>query len=432
MNDNPFSVFWFRRDLRLNDNVGLYHALNNSVAVQSVFIFDTDILNDLTKPYNRAVSFIYHQVKKLKEELNNTGADLWVFYGKPVEIFRQLSANYRIEAVYFNHDYEPYARQRDQEIVAFCHQKGIKVASYKDQVIFEKDEVLKPDGTPYTVFTPYCRKWKERLSGISLTSVCSEQKLSGLRQSTTEPLIMPKDMGFVVANDLYCKPLIPIDKIANYHKTRDQLGIDGTTRLSAHLRFGTISIRELVAIAMQNNGTYLNELIWREFYMQILWHFPQVVTQSFKPVYDRIPWNSSANDFKRWCNAETGYPIVDAAMTELMETGFMHNRARMIVASFLTKHLLIDWRKGEAFFAHYLTDYELASNNGGWQWAAGSGCDAVPYFRIFSPMEQTRKFDHDGVYIKKWNGNKNIKPIVDHKWARERCLSVYKTALNFK
>jgi deoxyribodipyrimidine photo-lyase len=430
-NNPSIALFWFRRDLRITDNTGLYRALREQKAVQPIFIFDTDILNDLQNIEDKRVSFIYEQIERLKKEFISLGSDLWVFYGKPLAIFQSLTQKYAVSAIYTNRDYEPYSQLRDNAISSLCQAHGIAFKTFKDLVIFEKSEVTKSDGKPYTVFTPYMRRWKETLIQNPILIHDSNPFLGNLNQNvkiTQTPAW--ESMGFKKTTHGVSRPNIPTEIISNYQNTRDLMGIEGTSRLSVHLRFGTISIRQLAILALNTNDAYLNELIWREFYMQILWHFPKVVTESFKPNYDSIPWNTNQSDFERWCTAQTGYPIVDAAMNQLLQTGFMHNRARMIVASFLTKHLLIDWRKGEAFFAQHLTDYELSSNNGGWQWAASSGCDAVPYFRIFNPYTQAEKFDADGAYRKKWGNKSTISPIIEHTTARERCLWVYKKALN--
>jgi len=366
----------------------------------------------------------------LKKEFISLGSDLWVFYDKPLNVFQRIIQKFMVSAIYANHDYEPYAQTHDKSIAEFCQFKGIPFKTFKDQVVFEKNEVTKSDGNPYTVYTHYMRRWKETLIQNPIKINDSKSFLGNLNQHekiSQKPAL--EFMGFKNIVHGVPHPIIPTEIIVHYQTTRDLMGIEGTSRLSVHLRFGTISIRQLALIALKTNESYLNELIWREFYMQILWHFPKVVTQSFKPNYDNIPWNSSQSDFKRWCTAQTGYPIVDAAMNQLLQTGFMHNRARMIVASFLTKHLLIDWRKGESFFAQHLTDYELSSNNGGWQWAASSGCDAVPYFRIFNPYTQAEKFDPNRTYQKKWGNKRAIAPIIEHTAARERCLRVYKKAL---
>lgn len=424
------NLFWFRRDLRLIDNCGLYHALRNNKNVQAIFIFDTEILDDLQEKKDRRVAFIHETLINLKTKLNALNSDLWVFYGTPHQVFTGLFKRFTIKFVYTNNDYEPYATQRDQHIADMCHANHAGFKSFKDQVIFEKSEVVKNDGSPYTVFTPYMRKWKSLLTRAHYEKCNSEKWLHNLHQcKKITNMLTLENIGFLLVPH-GVEPLKISNKIiANYHKTRDLLAIHGTSRLSVHLRFGTISVRQLINKAVKLNEMYLNELIWREFYMQILWHFPHVVTQNFKSAYNAIKWRNNEADFEKWCAAKTGYPIVDAAMNELLQTGFMHNRARMIVSSFLTKHLLIDWRFGEAFFAKHLTDYELSSNNGGWQWAASTGCDAVPYFRIFNPYNQTEKFDPNKWYIKKWNGEQGLPPMVNYTEARARCLLAYKTAL---
>ncbi|MGD9993749.1 MAG: deoxyribodipyrimidine photo-lyase [Salinivirgaceae bacterium] len=426
------NLFWFRRDLRLTDNTGLYQALKSANKVQPLFIFDSDILDDLSEKHDRRVSFIYETIAGLKKELVALGSDLWVFYGKPREVFEKLMHEHQITSVFVNHDYEPYAIKRDTQIKELCEIQGASFLSFKDQVIFEKDEVVKADNKPYTVFTPYMRQWKIKLTAIPIMETNPANFFSSLnRVKQVQNLIPMAALGFQLTAHGVGFPLTDETSIKNYHLTRNDLSLEaGTTQVSVHLRFGTLSIRQLVKKALAWNETYLNELIWREFYMQILWHFPQVVTQSFKPAYDNIPWNTSSADFEKWCQAKTGYPIVDAAMNQLLQTGQMHNRARMIVASFLTKHLLIDWRKGEAFFGQHLTDYDLSSNNGGWQWAAGSGCDAAPYFRIFNPYTQAEKFDAQVIYINRWGGNQGLEPMIAHQQACERCLNVYKKALN--
>jgi len=431
LNNSPITLFWFRRDLRLNDNTGLYAALNQHTHVQPIFIFDTNILDDLDRPTDKRISFIYEHIEKLKIQLQELGSDLWVFYGKPIVIFQKLIAENNIKAVYTNTDYEPYANQRDSSITAFYQESNIPFYSLKDQVVFEKLEIAKDNGTSYTVFSPFMRKWKIVFAEKGMVINDLQPLYANFNKSCEiVPLFDLEEMGFKKSQHQIGSPDFPSEIIKNYNLTRDFMAIDGTSRLSVHLRFGTISIRELVKMASVTNETYFNELIWREFYMQILWNFPHVVTRSFKPQYDNIPWNRSESDFQKWCTGNTGYPIVDAAMHQLLQTGFMHNRARMLVASFLTKHLLIDWRKGESYFAKHLTDYELSSNNGGWQWAASSGCDAVPYFRIFNPESQTLKFDPQGDYIKKWGGEQGLKPIIEHKQARERCLATFKKALS--
>jgi deoxyribodipyrimidine photo-lyase len=411
----------------------LYRALKSGKPVVPVFIFDKDILDALPDKNDRRVSFIYDSLLKLQAEIKKNNSSLYILYDTPLNAFKQLVEEYRISEVFTNHDYEPYAIKRDDEIAGFLKNNGIKFSSFKDQVIFEKNEVLKSDGSPYTVFTPYSRIWKQKLSEEKLPANPSEKNLKALLKSRPVPFPSLKEMGFSHAAPVI--PDITIDPavIQNYENTRNIPSVNGTSRLSVHLRFGTVSIRQLAKAAMELNEQWLNELIWREFFMMILFHFPRVVASSFKSKYDAIPWRNNEKEFEQWCKGETGYPIVDAGMRELNETGFMHNRVRMIVASFLTKHLLIDWRWGEAYFAEKLLDYELSSNNGNWQWAAGCGCDAAPYFRIFNPAEQTKRFDPEFIYIKRWI--KNFTPgylplVVGHELARKRALDVYKQSLN--
>lgn len=427
------TIFWFRRDLRLKDNHGLYQALTKHNRVMLLFIFDRDILDHLEDKEDARVEFLHRKLRKLKQQVDDLGSSVYVATGTPKEVFETLLLDYKVEAVYANHDYEPYAIKRDQEIAKLLRAHGSELHTFKDQVIFEKNEVVKDDGKPYTVFTPYMRKWKDRLKLHLITKFPSEDHLGKLIK--TAPFVFPtlQALGFQSTDKTFPSPEPDATLIENYHLTRDIPGIVGTTRLSVHLRFGTISIREITNQAIELNEKWLNELIWRNFYMMILWHFPKVVTEAFKPKYDLIAWRNHPKEFEAWCQGQTGYPIVDAGMRELNETGFMHNRVRMITASFLTKHLLIDWRWGEAYFASKLLDHELASNNGGWQWAASSGCDAVPYFRIFNPELQTKRFDPELKYIKKWVPEFQEfdypQPIVDHKAARERALAAYRSAL---
>jgi deoxyribodipyrimidine photo-lyase len=423
------TLFWLRRDLRLEDNAGLYHALKENTEVLPVFIFDTEILDRLEDKRDKRVQFIYESLLLLKSEFEKMGSSLAILHGNPVDIYKKLAP----KSIYCNHDYEPYALERDKKIKKNSEQAGGEFKSYKDQVIFEKEEVVKDDGKPYIIFTPYSKKWKAKLNAFYLKNYPTGKYTKSLKKLQALPVPTLNEIGFKKTDDLYPERTIKSSIIEKYHDQRNFPAIRGTTRLSVHLRFGTVSIRKLAQIALKKNETWLNELIWREFYQMILWHFPEVVDRSFKPAYDRIQWKNNENDFTKWCEGKTGYPIVDAGMRELNTTGFMHNRVRMIVASFLTKHLLIDWRLGEAYFAKKLLDYELASNNGGWQWAAGSGCDAAPYFRVFNPELQTQKFDPDHKYIKKWVpefGTKDYPtPIIDHSFARERVLQAYKVAL---
>jgi deoxyribodipyrimidine photo-lyase len=427
------NIFWFRRDLRLFDNHGLFSALKSGKPVLPVFIFDKTILSELSDKNDRRVSFIYDSLKKIQEQLVQSGSSLQLFYDTPLNAFKKLAEEYKISEVFTNHDYEPYAIKRDEEIIGFLKEQAIRFSSYKDQVIFEKYEVLKPDGKPYTVFTPFSKTWKAKLQAESLSSFPSEENFSSFLKTRPYHFHSLKEIWFNHVD--YAVPDISIDPsiISDYHNTRNIPSVNGTSRLSVHLRFGTVSIRQLVKAAKELNEQWLNELIWREFFMMILFHFPYVVSGCFKPKYNHIKWRNNEKEFELWCKGETGYPIVDAGMRELNETGHMHNRVRMIVASFLTKHLLIDWRWGEAYFAEKLLDFELSSNNGNWQWAAGCGCDAAPYFRVFNPSEQTKRFDPDLTYIKKWI--KDFKPgylplIVEHDFARKRVLEVYKQSLN--
>jgi deoxyribodipyrimidine photo-lyase len=429
---NKITLFWFRRDLRLEDNLGLYYAYENEACVLPLFIFDTNILNELPEKDAR-VAFILDQVKRLHEELKSYGSSILVKHGSPEEVFEQLIKDYELINVYTNRDYEPYARARDKNIVGLLKAHNIKFLDFKDQVIYEKDEITTDSGSFYKVFTPYSKTWLKKFNTTNFNLV----KLDGRKNKfyPTKPLPLPdlRELGFERSN--IKPPPLGIDKplIKKYDKTRNYPGIEGTSRLGIHLRFGTISIRKLALEAKELNNTFLNELIWREFYMMVLYHQPQVVDKSFKPRYDRIKWRNDKGEFKKWCEGKTGYPLVDAGMRQLNQTGYMHNRVRMVTASFLTKHLLIDWRWGEAYFAEKLLDFELSSNNGGWQWAAGTGTDAQPYFRVFNPSSQLEKFDKELKYVKKWvpeyGTDEYPSPIVDHKKSRERALEVYKKAL---
>lgn len=428
------SVFWFRRDLRLQDNAGLYRALKNSQSVLPIFIFDKNILDKLENKHDRRVEFIHHAITELQQQLIGLGSSLKVFYSTPEEAYQELISSYNIDAVYTNHDYEPYANKRDEKIKQLLTKHQINFKTYKDQCVFEKDEVTKDDGKPYTVFTPYSRKWKLKLNDFYLKSYPTEKYFAKFIKLTPQSIPALEEIGFHKTDLQIPTTQIDLQLIHKYKEQRDFPAIKGTSRLSVHLRFGTVSIRALAKIALQHNETWLNELIWRDFYMMIMHHFPHAVKGAFKPQYDRVVWRNNEQEFKAWCEGKTGFPIVDAGMRELNTTGFMHNRVRMIVASFLIKDLLIDWRWGEAYFAQKLLDFDLSANNGGWQWAASSGCDAAPYFRIFNPVEQTKKFDPKFEYIKKWvpefNSPNYVKPIVDHASARLRTLKAYKDVLS--
>lgn len=429
---DKITIFWFRRDLRLIDNHALYQALRSGQKVLPIFIFDTNILNHLKNKEDKRVDFIFQALEKLNEYLEKTGKSIKIFHGKPLEIYEELTIKYNIESVYCNEDYEPYAIKRDQEIVQFLEKKGINFYFFKDQVIFQKDEILKTDGKPYTVYTPYSKQWLLKFKEKPLYFFPSEKNLQYLLDVEPQNINLEK-IGFKKTDYQFVAPIINLKILEKYHETRNLPSLE-TSHMSVHLRFGTISARKLVKIASElQDNTYLKELIWREFFMQILWHFPKVATQSFKEKYDNIQWEHNEELYKRWCEGKTGYPIVDAGMRELNETGLMHNRVRMVCASFLTKHLLTDWRIGEAYFAEKLLDYDMSANNGNWQWSAGSGCDAAPYFRVFNPEEQQKKFDPTFTYIKKWvkefGTSYYPKPIIEHKFARERALKRYKEGL---
>ncbi len=433
---DKISIFWYRRDLRLDDNVGFYHALQNSVPVLPIFIFDTEILENLPKNDAR-ITFFHGQLQKMRDELQNKyNSTIALFKGDVISVFEGLIREYDISSVYTNHDYEPYAIKRDLKVESLLSQNGIDFHSFKDQVIFEKNEVVKDDGTPYLVYTPYKKKWKKNFNpSVHIQEYYTHSHFTKLCQGTNFPNIHLSEIGFE-PSPIQVKDYKTTHKlIENYEDTRDFPAIDdGTSRLGPHLRFGTVSIRKIVKKAIsEENDVFWNELIWREFFMQILWHFPNTINNAFKPKYDRIVWRNDETEFELWKMGRTGYALVDAGMRELNTTGYMHNRVRMVVASFLCKHLLIDWRWGEAYFAKKLLDFELASNVGNWQWAAGSGVDAAPYFRVFNPMTQLAKFDSKGTYISKWitDYQELTYPpkIVDHKIARERCLKAYKEAV---
>ncbi len=425
------SVFWMRRDLRLADNHALSQALESGNPVLVLFIFDRSILDPLPARDAR-VQFIWQELEAIKQRLNEYGSDLLVYYDQPIEAWQKLVKQYPVQAVYANRDYEPKARNRDREVYDFLKLNGIPFKGYKDQVLFEKNEVLKDNGDPYVVYTPYMKRYRSLLKEESYAvhncdGVGRYAELQGLKWFSL------KEMGFQSFDFEYPKRSFDQEIISAYDKTRDIPSIRGTSRLSLHLRFGTISIRALARLASQTNDKYFNELIWRDFYQQVLYHFPHSAENSFRKEYDQIVWERNEKHFQAWCEGKTGYPLVDAGMRELNETGFMHNRVRMVVASFLSKHLLLDWRWGEAYFAEKLLDYDAASNVGGWQWAAGSGVDAAPYFRVFNPELQWKKFDPQSSYVKKWvkefGTDQYPQPIVDHKFARARALERYKSVL---
>lgn len=429
------AIFWLRRDLRWEDNVGLFHALQSDYPVIPLFIFDQNILSHLPKNDAR-VSFIFEELQKMRSFVQDKfGSSIATYHGYPEDVFKQLTADFSIAEVHTNRDYEPYAKERDSKIEAFLAENGIEFHTYKDQVFFEPNQVQKKDGGMYLVYTPYMKQWKKNFENENIKIYPSEDYLDKLYQHSRLPNLSLADMGFVESTIKV--PNYQIDKsfIEDYEKTRNLPYIEGTSRLSPHLRFGTVGYRKILKKAIEaSNEVFWNELIWREFYKAILYHYPETQSRSFKAKYDRIEWRNKEDEFERWKNGQTGYPIVDAGMRQLNETGWMHNRVRMIVGSFLCKHLLIDWRWGEAYFAEKLLDYEMSSNIGGWQWVAGSGVDAAPYFRVFNPYSQTDKFDKNKKYIQKWVpelGTSNYpEAMVEHKMARQRCLDTYKSALS--
>jgi len=424
------AIHWFRRDLRLEDNRALAAALKSGLRVQPIFIFDENILSRLERD-DRRITFIAEQLTRLNQQLQKHGGSLRILQGRPVDVFRHLVTEMEIAAVYCNEDYEPYARQRDAQVAELCQQAGIGFFAVKDHVIFSPAEILKDDGSPYQVFTPYSRRWLANFELLPPT-VADELRRGQFVAADVAGDTTPESLGFVRYGGAYPPADFPLSVIEHYDTTRDWPALTGTSRLGVHLRFGTVSIRKLALAAYELNRKYLGELIWREFYQMILWHFPHTVEKPFKAIYKDMVYPGTETDFQKWCRAETGYPLVDAGVRELIETGFMHNRVRMVAASFLTKHLLCDWRWGERFFARHLYDFELASNVGGWQWCAGVGADAAPYFRIFNPAEQQKKFDPKGEYVARWSGNDVnffgtpvLEPMIDHRFARERCLKFF-------
>ena len=424
------NLFWFRRDLRLEDNTALIAALLKSNVIP-IFIFDKYILDKIEKNDSR-LSFIHLLLNSINKSLKKINSGLITYYGYPLEVWKKIVDQYEIETVFWNKDYEPYSIKRDDSIIKLLESHNIKVKTFKDQVVFEEFEVLKKDNTPYTVFTPFKNKWLEKFKVIYGSSIKCNNKINihNFYNHDTEIMSL-KEIGFIEST-LKVQP-INLKNISDYDQFRNFPYIEKNSFLGPHLRFGSISVRKCVNFALETNLTFLSELIWREFFMQILFHFPHVEFASFKSKYNKIKWLNNKQDFKKWCNGETGYPLVDAGMRQLNATGYMHNRVRMITASFLVKHLLIDWRWGENYFAQKLLDYELSSNNGNWQWAAGTGCDSAPYFRIFNPKEQLKKYDAKFIYIKKWVDNISTstypEEMIDHKYARDRCLQLYKKVI---
>ena len=435
--DKPVvNIFWMRRDLRLDDNTALYHVLKTRENVLPVYIYNPDILERLEVRPDFRVNFIYKTLAGIKESLEKLGSSLYIAHGRPQDVFKRMAEEYHICSVYANRDYEPYSVYRDIQVERFLKINKIEYHSYKDHVLFEKDELVKEDGKPYTVFTPYKNKFLEKFNKEMVRSLNTAQYFHNFIRIKPFPMMSIEMLGFEPLNIVFPSKALPQTLLEEYAANRDFPARNGTSKLSVHLRFGTISIRKVTALAVLYSDTFLSELIWRNFYSQILWYFPHVVTRAFKPIYDNIRWENNLDHFNAWCQGKTGYPMVDAGMRELNQTGFMHNRLRMVTASFLCKHLLIDWRWGETYFASKLDDYDLASNNGGWQWAAGSGCDAAPYFRIFNPELQAKKFDPENEYIRKWvpefDTPEYFKPIIDHRFARERALKRYSEGMGFE
>jgi deoxyribodipyrimidine photo-lyase len=428
------TIFWFRRDLRLDDNAALYHALKQHSNVLPLFIFDTTILDQLENKSDRRVQFIHQEITQLANTLKKSIVQgFCAIMVSRLKFWKSILSEYTVDAVYTNHDFEPYAIKRDNAVQELLGKQSIPFYTYKDHVIFEKSEVTKDDGLPYTVFTPYSKKWRAKLNDFYARSYPTLKYATNFLKIDTVAIPSLTFMGFSATDFEFPKRVVSSSVVSKYTEQRDFPAIEGTSHLGLHLRFGTLSIRTLLHYALSKNQTFVNELIWRDFYQQILWHFPHVVKGAFRKEYDGIQWENNEQHFAAWCKGKTGYPLVDAGMRELNATGFMHNRVRMVVASFLTKHLLIDWCWGEAYFAEHLLDFDLAANNGGWQWAAGCGTDAAPYFRVFNPASQLERFDKDYTYVKKWvpeYGTPDyISPIVDHAFARNRCLEVYKKAL---
>ena len=429
------SIFWFRRDLRIDDNPGLYEALANSKNVIPIFIFDTNIIDNLPSDDNR-IKFIWHSLSLLNERLKEVGSTLNIFKGNPLEVFKKIILKYRLISVYVNRDYEKYSIKRDKEINTFLNENKIAFNASKDHVFFEPNEILKSDGTPYTVFTPYSKKWFEKFYSEKLPQYQIKNLVDNFFKTNYKPIMSLSEIGFSNDEIEFEKFNLGDELIKNYNSKRDFPYLNSTSKIGPYLRFGLISVREVgeKTIEKKFDQSFLRQLIWRDFYIQIFFHFPDSENENFKPAYDKIIWLNEEEKFEKWCAGETGYPIVDAGMKELNATGFMHNRVRMIAASFLCKHLLIHWKKGESYFAKKLLDYEMASNVGNWQWVAGTGVDAAPYFRLFNPEIQMKKFDPQKVYIKKWlpkyDPENYLEPIIDHNYARERCLNAYKIALN--
>jgi len=423
------NIFWFRRDLRLDDNTALNYALSDGIPVLAVYIFDTGIIEEYPAD-DPKISFVWETLSSLNNELDKHDSSILVLKGNPETLWRKLLDSYDINAVFINKEYEPYSISRDLKIESILREKSVKLHRFKDQVIFEEREILKSDNNPYTLFTPYKNKWLQKFSRTANREVhfSDKKKLNYFRASFPFPSI--EEMGFKESS-IKVKPY-DLSVVKSYDKYREFPSLDKTSYLGPHLRFGTVNIRKIVDIGIRENVVFLNELIWREFFMQILFNFPKVVTGNFRSKYDNVPWRNNESDFEKWSNGQTGFPLVDAGMRQLNETGYMHNRVRMITAGFLCKQLLIDWRWGEVYFASKLLDYELSSNNGNWQWAAGTGCDAAQYFRVFNPETQRIKFDRHREYIRRWIPEIDTpdypRQMVDHIFARNRVVEAYRSS----
>ncbi|MFI5145491.1 MAG: cryptochrome/photolyase family protein [Ignavibacteria bacterium] len=435
MSNKPsVNIFWFRRDLRLEDNAGLFYALKSGKPVLPLFIYDTNILSHIENKRDTRVEFIYNSLNEIQLSLQENGSSLVTEHGTPIDVFKKMLQKYEVGSVFTNHDYEPYAMDRDEKVAALLLEHGISFIDFKDQVIFEKNEIVKDDGKPYTTFTSYCNKWKKKLQEIDFKKYRTEALLNNFFKFMNDRVLSLKDIGFQETGIIFPPKKFNKEITGNYGSYRDFPFREATSRLGVHLRFGTISIRDIAAKALNHSEAWLNELVWREFFMMILYHFPYVLERSFKQEFDNIRWRNDEREFGLWCSGKTGYPLIDAGMRELKQTGYMHNRVRMTAASFLVKNLLIDWRWGERFFADNLLDYELASNNGNWQWIAGTGADASPYFRVFNPVTQQQKFDPDFEYIRKWipefGTSAYPEPVVDLNYSRERAIEAYKSVLS--
>ncbi len=434
----PLSIVWLRRDLRLHDNAALYYALKSGRPVLVVFVFDRLILDVLEDRRDRRVEFIYKEIHKLQDQLTGMGSSLIARYGRPIDVLKSIIEEYNVAEVFTNHDYELYAKERDAVVKAMLAERGIGFQTSKDQAIFDLDEVMTGAGKPYTIFGAYSRNWVGKLNEFYLKSYPTEKYFANFYKTSPPPgpergIPTLGEMNFEPLGENYPVPAVDEAFLWEYEKMRDYPARTGTSELGIHLRFGTISIRDLVRQARAISERFMTELAWRDFYFQILEHFPHVEKHAFRRQYEHLPFLNQPEDIERWKTGQTGYPFVDAGMRQLNQTGWMHNRARLITASFCVKHLLIDWRIGENYFGAKLRDYDLAANIGNWQWVAGTGNDPAPYFRVFSPDTQMKKFDPKLEYVRKWvpeYGTPDyVKPMIDHDFARQRAVETYKQAL---